>query len=87
MQIQRCLSTKPVSLLILCLNLLLLELCHHCVHALLTLLTAAGEETASEKNTFVLRLKIMCTRQGAQMVNDRGQHPSKACSTLLCLCC
>ncbi|DBA69252.1 TPA: hypothetical protein ACH3X2_012994 [Trebouxia sp. C0005] len=29
------------------------------------------EETASEKNTFVLRLKIMCTRQGAQMVNDR----------------
>jgi len=68
-------------------NLLVLELCHHCIHALLTLLTAAGEETASEKNTFVLRLKVMCTRQGAQMVNDRGQHPSQCCSSLLCLCC
>lgn len=33
----------------------------------------AGEETASEKNTFVLRLQITCKRQGTQMVNDRGE--------------
>lgn len=29
------------------------------------------EETASEKNTFVLRLQVTCRRQGSQMVNDR----------------
>lgn len=29
------------------------------------------EETASEKNTFVLRLQVTCKRQGTQMVNDR----------------
>lgn len=32
-----------------------------------------GEEAASEKNTFVLRLKVRCFREGGQMVNDRGQ--------------
>ena len=44
-----------------------------------------GEETASEKNTFVLRLKVMCTRQGAQMVNDRGQHQPLCCKACFCL--
>ena len=34
---------------------------------------AAGEETASEKNTFVLRLQVTCKRQGTQMINDRGK--------------
>lgn len=29
------------------------------------------EEAASEKNTFVLRLKVACSRDGTQMVNDR----------------
>ena len=32
-----------------------------------------GEEAASEKNTFVLRLKVRCFRECGQMVNDRGQ--------------
>lgn len=35
-----------------------------------------GEEAASEKNTFVLRLHVKCFRDGTQMVNDRGQHMS-----------
>ena len=41
-----------------------------------------GEEAASEKNTFVLRLHVKCFRDGTQMVNDRGQHMS----LILCIC-
>ncbi len=61
------------------------EICVAITHALLTMLMfCAGEETASEKNTFVLRLKVMCTRQGAQMVNDRGRHYMHGHRHMLC---
>ena len=33
----------------------------------------AEEETANEKNTFVLQLQVTCKRQGTELVNDRGE--------------
>ena len=43
-------------------------------HSLSLHLCFVGEETASEKNTFVLRLQVTCKRHGTQMVNDRGTN-------------